>query len=61
MPLNGTLNVGLNAIVTLTFSEPLSPNTVNGSTFALFANRQHLSQSDILRVSAGEISNGPPP
>ena len=40
MPLNGTINVGLNAIVTLTFSESLAPSTVNNSTFALYANGQ---------------------
>ena len=45
MPLNGTLNVGLNAVVTLTFSESLAPNTVNNTTFALFANGQEHSVS----------------
>ena len=35
-PTNGSTNLGLNTTVTLTFSKPLNPNTVNNSSFNLF-------------------------
>src|SRR5258708_35969862 len=37
-PVNGATGIGLNGQVVLTFSEPLLSNTVNASTFGLFAN-----------------------
>ncbi len=35
-PLNNSTDLGLNTSVTLTFSKPLNPNTVNNTTFNLF-------------------------
>ena len=35
-PLNNSTNLGLNTVVTLTFSKPLNPSTVNTNTFNLF-------------------------
>ena len=35
-PVNNSTNLGLNTSVTLTFSKPLNPSTVNNSTFNLF-------------------------
>ncbi|HEV2990986.1 MAG TPA: Ig-like domain-containing protein [Candidatus Angelobacter sp.] len=36
-PADGSINVGLNATVVLTFSKSLNPTTVNGSTFGLLS------------------------
>ena len=35
-PTNGSTDLGLNATVSITFSKPLNPNTVNSNTFSLF-------------------------
>ena len=35
-PLNNSTSLGLNTVVTLTFSKPLNPGTVNSGTFNLF-------------------------
>ena len=44
-PVNGAVDVGLNAVVTLTFAESLAPATVSNSTFELFAGSERLSPS----------------
>ena len=44
-PLEGATGVGLNAVVVVTFSEPLNPATVSASTFALFAQSEWLGTS----------------
>ncbi len=44
-PVNGAVDVGLNAVVTLTFSESLAPATVSNSTFELFAGSERLFPS----------------
>ena len=44
-PQNGATGIGTNAVVVLTFSESLNPNTINTDTFALLANGSALSSS----------------
>ena len=44
-PPTGTTGVGQNTPVTITFSKPLNPNTVNGNTFALFNGATQISAS----------------
>ena len=44
-PTDGATGIGSQATVTLTFSEPLLPSTINGDTFALFAGGSELSTS----------------
>jgi hypothetical protein len=44
-PAAGTLDVGLNSSVTVTFSESLAPATVSNTTFELFAGTQRLFPS----------------
>jgi hypothetical protein len=44
-PSDGATGIGPLPLVTLTFSEPLLPTTVNADTFALFANGTELSAS----------------
>jgi len=41
-PTNGSTDLGLNTLVSLTFSKPLNPNTVNQNTFALFNGTQRM-------------------
>ena len=36
-PTDGSQDMGLNTVVSLTFSKPLNPQTVNGTTFVLFS------------------------
>ena len=50
MPVAGSLNVGLNTEVTLTFSEPLDPSTVGPTTFKLFAGTEQLGTSVLRSV-----------
>ncbi len=44
-PTNGATGVGPYAVVTLTFSESVNPNTINNNTVALFAGPTELSTS----------------
>lgn len=44
-PTNGATNLGLNTTVTLTFSKPLNPSTVNTSTLNLFNGTTRLNPS----------------
>jgi RHS repeat-associated protein len=44
-PQNGATRIGTNAVVVLTFSESLNPNTINTDTFALLVNGSALSSS----------------
>ena len=44
-PSDGATGIGPQAIVTLTFSEPLLPSTINADTFSLFAGNTELSTS----------------
>ena len=44
-PLNNSTNLGLNTTVTLTFSKPLNPGTVNNGTFNLFNGTTRLNPS----------------
>ena len=61
-PGNGTTGVGLNAVVTLTFSKSLNPNTVSSSMFGLLSNGSKLSISTsisadnrVVTLSAGTL------
>ena len=49
-PMDGTVNVGLNTQVTLTFSESLDPSTVMAATFKLFAGSDELGTSVVRSV-----------
>jgi YD repeat-containing protein len=44
-PTNGSTNLGLNTVVSLTFSKPLNPSTISNNTFALFNGTQRLGIS----------------
>jgi large repetitive protein len=44
-PLNNSTNLGLNTTVTLTFSKPLNPSTVNNGTFNLFNGTTRMNPS----------------
>ena len=44
-PPDGATGIGPAAVVTLTFSEPLHPSTVNNNTFALFSGATEISSS----------------
>ena len=44
-PTDGATGIGPQAIVTLTFSEPLLPSTTTSDTFSLFAGNNELSTS----------------
>ena len=44
-PLNNSTNLGLNTTVTLTFSKPLNPSTVNYTTFNLFNGTTRMNPS----------------
>ena len=44
-PTSGSTNLGLNTIVTLTFSKPLNPTTISSTTFALFNGTSPLGTS----------------
>jgi large repetitive protein len=59
-PGNGMSGVGLNAVVTLTFSKSLNPNTVTASNFGLLANGSklgislsHSADNSVVTLSAG--------
>lgn len=44
-PTDGSTNLGLNTTISLTFSKPLNPNTINNNNFALFNGSTRLSTS----------------
>src|SRR5215471_3898888 len=44
-PLNNSTNLGLNTIVSITFSESIDPNTINNNNFGLFNGNTRLSVS----------------
>lgn len=63
-PTNGSTNLGLNTTVTLTFSEPLNPSTVNTGTFNLFNGTSRLNPSislssdyEVVTMSTGLPNN----